>query len=515
MRSNNEKVSKKFVRSFSLLRRNETQIRVDQERIEEKNFSLKSLLNKFKNKAPLNEKTLSDSACFNTTTLTTEEHAKPIFVRKTTLKRNKSENDLKTLTSLLNPRQTKKEGFESQHLLTEKYPYDTPSHGKKGSLIYISENGKQVMIMQVSSLNKLQIIAGTLDRLLMKLLDEMSQDFDYVDTYILCHSFFLDSWELLDKLMVLFYQGILPGEQLKDWQQCLQFKVLNVIMRWIKVQFQDFQENTTLMTCLEEFLNGDILRAGYTTQVNTIKQTIKENFHCRSEHLTLKESESHQRSLLQPTFCAILPNLTHDAFPNMCTKEIAKQLTLADFCLLKKISFHDYLHYQYKQERKQDYISSMTERVNNLSHWVISKVETNKTTQKQVVHKMIDIAKTCLEWNNFHTAMIITMALGQSKEISHLSSDSKQGVAYKQLTKYLNVSHNMCHYRTALKKASSPCVPFFPLILKDITFLLEGNSTFYQQQPHLINFNKFRQITETIDSTIRLTSENYTFIDEL
>lgn len=111
--------------------------------------------------------------------------------------------------------------------------------------------------------------------------------------------------------------------------------------------------------------------------------------------------------------------------------------------------------------------------------------------------------------------MIITMALSQSKEISHLSSDTKQGVAYKQLTKYLNVSHNMRHYRTALKKASSPCVPFFPLILKDITFLLEGNSTFYQQQPHLINFNKFRQIAETIDSTIQLTSENYTFINEL
>lgn len=116
-------------------------------------------------------------------------------------------------------------------------------------------------------------------------------------------------------------------------------------------------------------------------------------FHCRSEHLTLKETESHQRSLVQPIFCAILPDLTHDAFPNMCTKEIAKQLTLADFCLLKKINFHDYLHYQYRQERKQDYISSMIERVNNLSHWVISKIETNKTRQKQVVHKMIDIAK--------------------------------------------------------------------------------------------------------------------------
>lgn len=48
-------------------------------------------------------------------------------------------------------------------------------------------------------------------------------------------------------------------------------------MRWIKVQFQDFQEDTALMACLEEFLNGDILRTAYTMQVNTIKQTIKKN----------------------------------------------------------------------------------------------------------------------------------------------------------------------------------------------------------------------------------------------
>jgi hypothetical protein len=60
-----------------------------------------------------------------------------------------------------------------------------------------------------------------------------------------------------------------------NFTEYIKKSALNAIVRWIKIQFQDFQDNTSLMNCLEAFLNGDILHAGYTVQINKIKQVIE------------------------------------------------------------------------------------------------------------------------------------------------------------------------------------------------------------------------------------------------
>jgi hypothetical protein len=79
--------------------------------------------------------------------------------------------------------------------------------------------------------NKLQVLAGTLERLFMKLADETCQDLDYVDTYILSHLFFTDSFELLENLMARFHLEALPGEAtyFKKWQRCIQVKYVILI----------------------------------------------------------------------------------------------------------------------------------------------------------------------------------------------------------------------------------------------------------------------------------------------
>lgn len=97
--------------------------------------------------------------------------------------------------------------------------------GKEGSILHISEDGQDVLVMEMVS-NKLQVLAGTLERLFMKLADETCQDLDYVDTYILSHLFFTDSFELLENLMARFHLEALPGETsyFKKWQRCIQVK---------------------------------------------------------------------------------------------------------------------------------------------------------------------------------------------------------------------------------------------------------------------------------------------------
>lgn len=80
-----------------------------------------------------------------------------------------------------------------------------------------------MLIMEMVS-GKLQVVAGTAERLFVKLADETAQglqhlmrhiamqqltnalfqDMDYVDTYLLCHSYFCTAAELLENLMARY-----------------------------------------------------------------------------------------------------------------------------------------------------------------------------------------------------------------------------------------------------------------------------------------------------------------------
>lgn len=262
-----------------------------------------------------------------------------------------------------------------------------------------------------------------------------------------------------------------------------------------------------------------------------------------------------------------------DTFLSLNSKDIAKYLTLADFYILKCITAQDYLAMYYpsqKQHRKQtqehiNYIAMMTERANKLSKWVLTEITIHKLHSKQrrtVIRKMIEIAKVdcgqnrctwihahsnqysfntqaCLNWNNFHTSMVITMGLAQLQEFKASGSSSSNGshsngtycgteeswqsssllpnrdiLTFKSLLKYLNVCNNMSYYRNAFKKsAKAPCIPFFPIILKDLTFLMDGNAT--KKPDGLINFTKFRVLVQSIHTILNYTMENYYFASEL
>uniref|UniRef100_A0A452SYE7 Rap guanine nucleotide exchange factor 3 n=1 Tax=Ursus maritimus TaxID=29073 RepID=A0A452SYE7_URSMA len=62
---------------------------------------------------------------------------------------------------------------------------------------------------------------------------------------------------------------------------------------------------------------------------------------------------------------------------------------------------------------------------------------------------------------------------------------------YSALERLLDPSWNHRVYRLALTKLSPPIIPFMPLLLKDMTFIHEGNHTLVE---NLINFEKMRMM---------------------
>lgn len=172
-----------------------------------------------------------------------KEFAEPVFIKEQTLRHNRSESDLRFISNMLKPLSNKEALLKrkpSQLSLAGKL-YNIKEFcdeddddvlksvrekGKEGSILHISENGSDVLVMEMVQSSKLQVMAGTIEKLFIKLADETCQDLDYVDTYILSHLFFTNSLELLENLMARFHLEALPGEinYFKKWQRCIQVK---------------------------------------------------------------------------------------------------------------------------------------------------------------------------------------------------------------------------------------------------------------------------------------------------
>ncbi|XP_073679846.1 rap guanine nucleotide exchange factor 3 [Garra rufa] len=75
--------------------------------------------------------------------------------------------------------------------------------------------------------------------------------------------------------------------------------------------------------------------------------------------------------------------------------------------------------------------------------------------------------------------------------------------AYERL---MDPSRNHRAYRLTVAKLSPPYIPFMPLLLKDMTFIHEGNKNYTDK---LVNFEKMRMIARTVKTVRECRSQPY------
>ncbi|KAI9239691.1 MAG: ras guanine nucleotide exchange factor domain-containing protein [Podila humilis] len=195
-------------------------------------------------------------------------------------------------------------------------------------------------------------------------------------------------------------------------------------------------------------------------------------------------------------------------------------------------------------------------------YWVAHEIVSTAgaKTRKQLLKKFIEVARICRSLNNLHTAMFILSALS-STPVRRLHASWKLVSArdmetLKELEQLLDISGNMRCYRQAIAEATAPAIPFLPILLKDITFILDGNPTMITSkiststsptlhgtrlhQSHvppvpfitgngnnlghgtttgtvqLVNFDKFRQLTQYVENAVDMArSVDYSFEHQL
>ncbi|XP_059411573.1 rap guanine nucleotide exchange factor 5 isoform X2 [Carassius carassius] len=186
------------------------------------------------------------------------------------------------------------------------------------------------------------------------------------------------------------------------------------------------------------------------------------------------------------------------------TWDVAVALTNFDWNLFNSIHEQELIFYTFSGQASSVHtvaLEQLLQRCNEVQQWVMSEVLLCPSLSKrvQLLKKFIKIAAHCKAQRNLNSSFAIIMGLNTAA-VSRLNQTwEKVPGKFKKLFSELELltdpSMNHKAYRDAFKKMKPPKIPFMPLLLKDITFIHEGNKTFHD---NLVNFEKLHMIADTV-----------------
>lgn len=200
--------------------------------------------------------------------------------------------------------------------------------------------------------------------------------------------------------------------------------------------------------------------------------------------------------------------------------EMANQLTFTDSSIFQKVSIHACLTKVWGQKSfLRENIDSITEIIKNsnqltnfVTFMILRKPELKK--RSQTIAYFIKVAERCRTLNNFSSMTAIVSGL-YSSSIHRLKktweiTDSTLSRSLQNMNKLMNSARNFSEYRNILKfLGPEPCVPFFGVILSDLTFVFHGNPNYLLSKGLYINFYKQAKTYEIVKDVIRLKAVPY------
>ncbi|XP_064778549.1 rap guanine nucleotide exchange factor 3-like isoform X2 [Oncorhynchus masou masou] len=196
---------------------------------------------------------------------------------------------------------------------------------------------------------------------------------------------------------------------------------------------------------------------------------------------------------------------TMDTWEQMCPKDIASQLTNYDWELFTAMHEVELVYYIFGRHKFPGATTANLERFvhrfNEVQYWVVTEVClcTDLVKRAMLLKKFIKIAVILKEQKNLNSFFAVMFGLSNSavqrlyKTWERVPSKTKR--VYCAYERLMDPSRNHRAYRLAVAKLSPPYIPFMPLLLKDMTFIHEGNKNYTDK---LVNFEKMRLIAKTV-----------------
>lgn len=225
-------------------------------------------------------------------------------------------------------------------------------------------------------------------------------------------------------------------------------------------------------------------------------QLLKSRVKAQLEH-PQSQSQNQAMGLHDPSnsfvcHCPKSPMISDDISENISLAELlqyptefARQLTVLEHGYFQKISAKDLLD-RICHARPAESCDKFIALFNLINRWVVTVIVEQKSLESrcEIIQQFIAIAYECFKLKNFNGVMEIVSALSNSS-VRRLTNtwenvDANLMLQLRELDKLMTAGDNFKQYRAAVKNVGddTPCVPYFGILLKDLTFLRHGNADY-------------------------------------
>jgi len=200
-------------------------------------------------------------------------------------------------------------------------------------------------------------------------------------------------------------------------------------------------------------------------------------------------------------------------FSDIPVLELARQLTLHEFDMYRKITPKEFLSLSWQKadkEIKSPLLLTMIRYFNKVSGWVVMCLlqESNLRKRAKLLKGCLKLIQECARLNNFN-AVFALMAGLNSAPVHRLKKTWEAAGTAKQFEEWMALTSNRGSwktYRQALHNADPPCIPYLGVYLSDLTFM-EENSTFLENG--YVNVFKCRKIADVISEIQQYQQKPY------
>jgi len=207
-------------------------------------------------------------------------------------------------------------------------------------------------------------------------------------------------------------------------------------------------------------------------------------------------------------------------FMEIDAADAARQLTLLEASIFRKIAHTEFHHLNWKKEDGKKIapnILKLVERFNQVSYWVATEIVMQSELRDRVacVRRFITIAEHLRDLGNYNGVMEIIGGLNNfvvsRLQATWASLSQRYTATFNDLNLLMESKSNYRDYRAAMRERRGPVLPYLGVILRDILFIEEGNKNFVgDSKDQVINFEKIQLLGEVLIQ-VRKQQENVSY----
>ncbi len=337
------------------------------------------------------------------------------------------------------------------------------------------------------------ILAATQPKLMHVVFDPRKSDKSFVAVFLVAFRYFATPLDVFAHVREKYTSGNADTRA----------RIMFLLERWVTIHLYDFLDSLPLAKLLIDLL---VLRLS-TNEAAEVKNAL------------IRKLQGHvaEGTVPPPIMPQIFRGTSFDVL-DLAPLELARQITLVQHGLFAQIDARELLQDAWtgpEGATKASHVCACISNFNHLCGWISSLIVTTPPMIPRIalIHRFIDVAKCCLDLQNYNGAMAILGGL-LSNPVHRLKEDweavprDSQEI-FAELRGLFATTGNFKAYRAAISACTAPAVPYLGLSLQDLTFLETNKDVKVIATMTMVNLEKSERINAVLSELQKFQAVQY------